>query len=179
MLRYSMILWFVTAACGGGDDNGDPISVMPDAGATQMMPDAKSTTPGEVMLVNPSVTHDPSTDVYTLSFWIKNNTASKMRAVTKVRVSAGYSYPEINSSDCPEDTPYYQWGLDPGELSPQLGLAFASSTTIPKTVIDMTCGSKEILKSVPYGFDDYPPFDLHIEGLLANGSAYVLDAVVQ
>jgi hypothetical protein len=102
-----------------------------------------------------------------------------MRAVTKVRVSAGYSYPEINASDCPEDTPYYQWGLNPGELSSQLGVAFASSPTIPKTVIDMTCGSKTILKSVAYGFNDSPPFDLHIEGLLANGQMYVLDATVQ
>jgi archaellum component FlaG (FlaF/FlaG flagellin family) len=132
-----------------------------------------------VVLVNPSLTYDSSTDVYTLGFWIKNNTSSQMRAVTRVRVRSSYSYPEITAADCPESTPGYQWALRPGELSPQLGVAFASSATNPRTVIDMTCGSKSVLKSFPYGFADYPPFEWHIEGLLASGAPYVLDATVQ
>ena len=178
MVRSSIVMCLLLVACTG-DDDGDGMIMQPDGGTMKMPDSGMPPPPGMVKLVNPSLAYDFGTDVYTLSFWIKNETMSKMRAVTKVRVTAGYSFPEITSADCPEDTPYYQWGLNPGELSSELGVAFASSTTIPKTVIDMTCGSRTILKSVPYGFNDTPPFDLHIEGLLANGTVYKLDATVQ
>lgn len=177
VLVFTVTAASLAAACGGGGP--DPIPTAPDAGTPPPVPDGAQPPTGSVALVSPLLAYDFSTDVYTLSFWIKNDTASQMRAITRVQVSAGAAFPEITAVDCPEDTPGYQWNVGPGQLSSQLGIAFGSSTTIPKTAIDMTCGSRVVLKSVPFGFHDVPPFDLLIEGLLANGSTYTLAATVQ
>ncbi len=133
--------------------------------------DAGSLVASPMSLVAPRL-HEATPGVFTIVFRLRNASASvDFRAFTRIKVKADlWSFPTIDSVLCPETTPGYQWAVPANGVSEEVGIAFMSNPAATKTAIDMTCGSKETLQSVPYGFSAAPPFYLHIEGVMADGS---------
>ncbi len=124
---------------------------------------------GAIAFIAPALSFDTSTGVYTASFRIKNTTLESILEFRSVEVKGSYAFPKINRATCPSDTPGYPWDVPPNGMSSLLGIVFASSPDAQRTVIDLTCGSKEALQSVPYGFNANPPFTITIDFVLASG----------
>lgn len=148
-----------------------------DGGATDASraADAHQEATQPLTLVSPTLSQSPS-GVYTISFRLKNGSSTTaFRAFNTLKVSAGpLSFPTIDSKVCPESTPGYPWGVAPLGLSDEVGIAFSSNKSTPKTVIDLTCGTKEALQSIPAGFDAAPPFVFVLDGVMDDGSSVTL-----
>ena len=155
----------------------DPDAPLPpvDAGTDSSVA-AKDAAPEPPMsLVTPRLT-ESQPGVFTIAFRLHNaSSVSSFRAFTTIKLKAAvWSFPTVDSVVCPETTPGYQWTVPPAGLSEEVGIAFMSSPSIPKTAIDLTCGSKQTLQSVPYGFNAAPPFYLTIEGVMSDGSVVTI-----
>jgi hypothetical protein len=166
------------AEADGGAPLGDTPPPLPAAEADQVKPplDDSGTGPaGMIELVAPQLSYDFDTDVYTATFRIKNGSADDILEFSSIEVMGSYGFPEIDRAVCPPETPGYPWNVPAGAISKTLGVVFASSSSSLKTVIDLTCGSKVALQSVPYGFNAKPPFTMNIDLVLSSGSSVTLE----
>jgi hypothetical protein len=172
-------------------DGGAPLSNTPnpareqeaeadtaDTGKTPPPPkDGGSETAEEIKLVAPQLSYDFGTNVYTATFRIKNRSGEDILEFSSINVTGSVAFPEIDRAVCPPDTPGYPWSVPPGAISAPLAIVFASSSANLKTAIDLTCGSKKALQSVPYGFDANPPFIITIALVLSSGKSLTLEDV--
>jgi hypothetical protein len=172
-----------------GADGGAPLGVilpslppadLRDAAAEdgqipQPLDDSGTGPAGMIELVAPQLSYDFDTGVYTATFRIKNGSADDVLEFSSIKVMGSYGFPEIDRAVCPPDTPGYPWNVPAGAISKPLAVVFASSSATLKTAIAVTCGPKEALQSVPYGFNANPPFIMKIDLVLGSGSSVTLE----